>query len=452
MSGATTLTNALLDKLRQLEREKHGEHEHGTSHARERLREWAAHLRDANTPYANEPASTSTPTFKVGDVKGFPFVTERGDTTPGAGNLSFDANKMFTDNMRDAASRPDPVSRDAATSRAAQVIAKDWAHQHGHETVSAELLHKARAQVTFASREIGQKLGLGAAEATALGYSLERALEHEGFRVIASHAVDRAGDMFRASAASVAGATGMRAVTEANFAKSMTWLAEHGVSREVVKDLITKHSGKFTALVEVAHHPEAIRRAAQIIAHSDSALHAVMKLSTDSELRKAIGNLTLATGDALTSGGGLLKVGGSVAIVAGSMLRGDSSEQTARHVFRAAMSLLGGAAGGVGLGAVSGGFGAAAGGIIGAEVGSRLADKMLNLYDSYRGQQTQRDNVQVTHDDLKRSAGVIEARVETGVENKVKSMGGEAAVEDRLKGLREREQPQLERSFNLMKK
>jgi hypothetical protein len=305
--------------------------------------------------------------------------------------------------------------------------------------------------VTFVSREIGKKFGLGPAESTALGYSLERALEHEGFRVIASHAVDRAAGIFRASAASVAGAAGMRAATEATFAKSMTWLAEHGVSRELVKDLISKHSGKVTALVEVAQHPEAIRRAAQIIAHSDTALHAVMKLGTDSELRKAIGNLTLATGDALTSGGGLLKVGGSVAIVAGSMLRGDSTEQTARHVFRSAMSLLGGAAGGVGLGAVSGGFGAAAGGIVGAEIGSRLADKMLNLYDSFRGQQAQRDNVQVTHDDLKRSAGVIEQRAETGVENKVKSMGGEAGVEDRLKAMRDRE-PQLERSFNLMKK
>ncbi|MEX3984168.1 hypothetical protein AB4Y45_35015 [Paraburkholderia sp. EG287A] len=481
MSLSTPLTNALLEKLRLLEHDKHHERGHGHEESRERMREWVAHLRDASTPHSYEPASTSTPTFKIGDVKGFPFVTERAESTPGIGNLSPDGSASFMNSMRDASTRSDPVSRDAATGRAAKVVSKEWAHLHGYQNAGAELLHKARAQVTFAAREIGQKLGIGPVESTAIGYSLERALEREGFRVIASHAIDRAADVFRSSVASVAGAAGMRAATESTFGKSMTWLAEHGVTSQLLKDGLTKHMGKVTAIVEVAQHPEAIRRVAQIIANSDTVLHAVMKLGTDVELRKAIGNLTLASGEAMTNGPGLLKVGGSAAMVVGSLLRGDSSEQTERHIFRAALSLLGGAAGGAALGAVSGGFGAAAGGIVGAEVGARLADKLLNLYDGYKGQAAQHDNVQVSHADLRQSMNVLEQRAEKGAEQKlasmaklnpdmeqrmkdmggvrgventahadvaagVRAMGGASGVEDKLKSLADRA-PQLEMSL-----
>ena len=484
MSLSTPLTNTLLEKLRLLEHDKHHERGHGQEEGRERMREWVAHLREASAPHAYEPASTSTPTFKIGDVKGFPFVTERAEPTPGIGNLSPEGSTSFMNSMREASTRSDPVSRDAATGRAAKVVANEWAHRHGLHNATAELLHKARAQVTFASREIGQKLGLGPVESTAIGYSLERALEREGFRVIASHAIDRAADVFRASVASVAGAAGMRAATESTFGKSLTWLAEHGVTSEALKGVLTRHMGKFTAIVEVAQHPEAIRRVAQIIAHSDTVLHAVMKMGSDVELRKAIGNLTLASGEAMMSGPGLFKAGGSAAMVVGSMLRGDSAEQAERHVFRAALALLGGAAGGAALGAVSGGFGAAAGGIVGAEIGSRLADKLLTLYDGLRGQAAQHDNVQVSHADLRQSMSVLEQRAEKGAEHKladmaklntgveqrlkdmggvqgiektaesgvetgVRAMGGAAGVEDKFKTLADRA-PQLE--LSLLKK
>ncbi|WP_313761208.1 hypothetical protein [Caballeronia sp. GaOx3] len=50
--------------------------------------------------------------------------------------------------------------------------------------------------------------------------------------------IDRAANAFRASASAVSGATGMRAATEASVSKSLTWLAERGVSRDLAKDVL----------------------------------------------------------------------------------------------------------------------------------------------------------------------------------------------------------------------
>jgi len=438
-----TLTSAFWAKLREQTRDAAEAREQRDEHARDRLRDMVAQLREPGAPHAYAPASTSTPTFHVGEARSFPHLSEPRERAPERGHLSDEAYKQFMDAMKDAAKKPDLASRDAVTGRAAKVVAQDWLHRHGHghdhQSLKAELLHKFRAQVTFESREIGQKLGLGPVESMALGYSFERALEREGFRVLASHAVDRATELFRASASAVAGAAGMSASMERNLKSSMTWLAEHGVTREVFKDLLAKHSGKISALVEVAQHPEALRRAAQLIAHSDSALHAVVNLAKDSELRKAVGSLTLATGESMASGPGLVRAVGSVAVVAGSAMRGDSAEETGRHVFRAALTILGGAAGGIAGGAVSAGFGSVAGGLVGAEVGSRLADKLLSLYDGYTRQHDAQASQErsVGRDELKHSVAVIAERTE-----------GAAAKEVRTHGLGDRA-AEMEREFSL---
>jgi len=435
MNPAQTLTAELLDKLRRDARDAAEERDESVAHGRARLRDMVVQLREAGHPLGYDPASTSTPSFKIGDVKEFPFVTERGATTPGAGHLSASANQQFLEHMKEAVAKPDLTSRDAATGRAAQVVAKDWAHMHGHKSHTPEFLQQARAQVTFAAREIGQKLGLGPVESTAIGYSLERALEKQGFRVLASHAIDKSADVFRASISSVAGATGMRAQMESTLAKSMTWLAERGVTREVFKDAFAKHAGKISVLVEVAQNPEALRRAARLIAQSDSALHAVMAIGNDAELRKALGTITQSAGEALARGPGLAAAAGSVAIVAGAAMRGDSADEVGRHIFRSALTVLGGAAGGMAAGAVTGGFGSIAGGMAGAAIGTRLADKLLEVYDGYRAehghQRTQEHSI--GKDELKQSTAVVVGRAEE------KLAGAQRGFEERAAGGKQRE-------------
>lgn len=359
---------------------------------RNRLRDnTTIQLRDAGTPHAHAPASIEQPSFKVGQAANFPYTVEAGPVDTVRGSMSEQGYSDFMSNMAQAATKRDVYSRDASTQKAAQSVVRDWLDKHmpGHhgkqsaaDELKSEVLHKARAQVVFSSREIGEKLGIPQWQSAAVGYSLERALEKEGFRVFANHALDKSVDVFKATASSLAGATGMRADMESKLASSVSWLAEHGVGREALKDAVLKHSGKFQTLVSAAEHPEAITRAAQLISHSDSVLTAVSKIGTDQELRKAVGNLTLSAGEGLAGAPGSKGLA-SVAIVAGSVMRGDSAEDTSRHAFRAALSILGGAAGGIGGGAVSAGFGSVAGGMVGAELGGRLADKLLDVYDGF---------------------------------------------------------------------
>lgn len=413
MRTTKSLTGDLLEKLQSDARYAAEEREQVQAQNRIRLRDFAVQLREANQPHSFEPASTSSPSFKIGDVKGFNHVSERGETTPGAGHLSQDAYKSFMNHMQDAASKQDVTSRDASVNQAAKVVSKDWANKHGHghkdPGLLSSVLHEARAQATFKAIEIGQKLGLGPMESAAIGYSLERALEKEGFKVLASHAVDKVGDVFKASSSSIAGSTGMRAAMEANLDKSMNWLASNGVTREAFKDALNKHMGKLMVLNEVAGHPEAVTRAAQLISHSDTAFKAVSALATDSELRKAVGSITLAAGETMAQ---VHKGIGSAAILAGSTMRGDSMEETGRHAFRAALSVVGGAAGGIAAGTVSAGFGSVAGAVAGSTAGAALADKLMSLYDEYTGRSPAQagNQTMLAKGELSQSAKVVEQR------------------------------------------
>jgi uncharacterized protein YcfJ len=446
------IVGSALDKIRRENDDAAYEREtENAQRLREATLEWVTHLREPSSPFAHAPASTSTPSFRIGEVKDFPFVTEKPDNQGSTGQLSPEATSKMMDILKDASGKTDPVSRDTTTQRAAHVVAKDWLRQHLHhghpEGESARLLHEMRAQAAFSGRELGRKLGLDPVTSTALGYSLERALEKEGFRVIASHSIDRIADVFKPSTASVAGATGMRAAMEANVSKSMTWLAEHGVTRELLKDGITKHAGKFTAMVEVLQHPDAIRRVAELIAHTPGLLHALEKMPTDREFRHAVGTLAIAGGEQVAGVvPGLGRAVGGAAIVTGSLLRGDTAGETGRHIFKAAMSIAGGALGGIAGGAagsmVAPGVGTAVGGVVGASVGAtyadKLSDKMLEAFDSFERMVHIHDAVDksreapVSKADFDKSLGVVESRAERGAEAALKDGKLEGLAREKL--------------------
>src|SRR5690606_15561131 len=120
-------------------------------------------------------------------------------------------------------------------------------------------------------------------------------------------------DAFKPSTASVAAATGLRHTMEQNLNKSMDWLAKNGVTKDAIKNTLSKHSGKITAVMHLADNPEVVQRAAQIIANSDKGVDAVMNLAKDEDLRKAIGTLTMAVGETTAAMPGA-RGAGSVAV------------------------------------------------------------------------------------------------------------------------------------------
>ena len=361
----------------------------GESKNRERLKDFVAQLREPGQPYPLTPAKREAPSFIVGPIKDFPHVAEPKLTlNPDRGHLSEDASQKMIEQLRRAAMTVSADGRERATGAAARTVAKDWAQAKGFgvEQAKASVLHEARAQVSFAIRELAEKAGLNPAAAQVVGYSFERALEREGFKVLANHAIDKAGDMFKPSSASVAVASGMRHSMETKLNQSMQWLADRGVTREALKGMVEKHTGKLQAVALLASNPEVGQRAAQILSHSDSAAKGAMLLATDKEFRQAVGGLTLAAGETI---GTVNKGAGAAAILAGAALKGESVDDMGRHAFRAGMSVLGGALGAAaGAGILSVGTAA-----VGATVGSAIADKLLNVYDRIRGNAPEKEAV-----------------------------------------------------------
>lgn len=410
MKAATTATpDEILDQFKSSRLKALSDRESQAQEMRQRLRDSTVQLREPSSSTTG-PASTSQPSFKIGDVKGFPFVAERGETSPGNGHMSPKGAMQFYDAMKDSAARPDAASREAGVGRAAKVIAHEFAAKHGitgkhaRDGLLSTALHEGRAQAAFVSREIGEKLGIGPVQSTIIGHSLERALEREGIKVFANHAIDKSAEFFKATASSVASSSGLRHAAEANLSKSMNWLASHGVTREALKDALGKHAGKLAIVAQISQHPEIVQRAAYTLSKSDKLMDGVVLLAKDDEFRKSVGTLTLAAGETVAS---VNKGVGSVAILAGSALRGDSSEETARHAFRAALTVLGGAAGGVaGVGVAS-----VATGTAGAMAGSWAADKLLDLYDKHLGKGPHEQERTVTKHDAQDSAKVIADRV-----------------------------------------
>jgi hypothetical protein len=428
MKLATTATpNEILDQFKEMRLRALSDREAQAQEQRQRLRDSVVRLREPSHTPATGPASTSHPSFKIGDVKGFPFVAERGETTPGNGHMSRQASEKFYDALSDAARRPDVASREAGVSRAANVVAQDWAAKHGltgkHGTdgLMKTALHEMRAQATFVARELGEKIGVGPVQSTIIGHSLERALEREGFKVFANHAIDKSSELFKATASSIASAAGLRNSAESTLAKSMNWLASHGVSREALKDALGKHAGKLAIVAEISQHPEVVQKVAHTLAKSDKVLDGVMLLAKDDDFRKSVGTLTLAAGETVA---GVNKGLGSVAILAGSAMRGDTTEETARHAFRAALTVLGGAAGGI----AGGGVASLATGTAGAMAGSWVADKVLDLYDKHLGNGPHVQAHTVTKQDNLDSAKVIADRVGHKMQEEAKHLADNGKV------------------------
>ncbi len=408
--GATTQTPAeeLADNLKALRTRSRVDREASEQLNRQTLRDSVVQLREPSPRVASGPAVASQPSFKLGPVPNFPYVSERG-ATPNNGNMSEKAATEFFDILKDASTKRDASSRDQAVGRAANVAATDWAQQRGllggKEGVVAAVLHEARAQAAFVAREIGHRIGVGPVESSIIGYSLERALERQGFKVFASHAIDKTADVFKATASSVSQASGLRHSAEQTLTQSMNWLASHGVTREALKEAVSKHAGKLLVVAEISQHPEVVQRVAHTLAKSDKVLDGALLLAKDSEFRKAVGTLAVSAGETVA---GVHKGAGSMAIVAGSMLRGDTTEETGRHAFRAALTVLGGAAGGV----VGVGFASVATGTAGAVAGSWAADKLLSLYDKHLGNgPTNQAEPAVAKQEVRDSAALVAHRL-----------------------------------------
>lgn len=434
--AAATLQDALSEKLSSDRQRGNADRETSAAESRAKLRDFAVFLRAPNPSPALAPAKVNQPSFLIGEAQGFPHATV--DLKTGKnGHLSDGAARDFWKNMGAAAEAKDPASRDAATGRAASAVAQDFANKHhlpnSKDSLKAHMLHEVRAQAVFVSREIGEKLGIGPAQSSILGYSLERALEKEGFRTLVSHAVDKSADFFKSSAASAAHSTGLRHQAETTLNKSMQWLSSHGVTSETFKNALTKHAGAITGVVQLSQHPEVVARAAHVIANSPKGLAVVANMASDRELREAVGTMTLATGQSLAH---VHKGVGSVAILAGSALRGDSVEDTGRHAFRAALSVLGGAAGGAAGGALSFGFGTIGGAVAGSMAGDALADKLLKMYDQHFNKGAEPEVSRVSQAELHQSKAVLADRA------------GDAARGAAKDAAQDRGGPSLERSYN----
>jgi len=434
MTGASIRFGSLEEKMRHDQRQSMLEREQAQNAERNRLRDFAVQLREPQAHYAKAPASENIPSFKLGDTPNFHGALENRAERPGMGHLSPPAYQDFMQHMRAASVAPDVRSREAHTEKAAQVVAQDYLQGKGLANLTGEevrrgVLHQMRSQIVMNMRSLGQSLGLTTTTSHVISFGLERALETKGFTVLANRAIDRiadvasraagnakdavvklasaAPDAYRPSAAGAAAATGVRHSLQQTLHTSMNRLNELGVNRESLKGFMTQHMGKIMVMMEVAQHPAAFQRAAQLIAQSPTAMEAVYSVVTDKELRHATGNLLVAAGD--SAGGRIWRGAGSMAVVAGSVMRGDSKAEIGRHVFRSLMAVAGGALGAVAGTFLGGPVGSVALGFAGAEGGAMFADEMLAYWDRKTGHTPPQQNL-VSAQELQQSQEILARR------------------------------------------
>lgn len=385
---------------------------------RDSLRNFAVSLREAGDPLPQGPASFSNPSFAIGEVKDFPGVTEPQPREPVSGHMEKQDYSKMLDHLKSAAEQPDPAARDAKATEAAKEVSQSWAKQNDSNPQPG-FVKEARAQVAFAVSEIAQSAGLAEPQAKVVGFAFERALEKEGFKVIASHAIEKVAtlaDSYKQSSSSAALATGNQAQAESMLNKSLDWLADKGITKDTLQKAVKEHAGKFQVVALAASNPETVQEVARTIAKSDSVLDGIIAIKNDSELRKAVGNLTMAAGEAATS---VSKGVGSATIVAGAALKGESVDEVGRHAFRAGLSILGGAAGGIAAGSVSAGFGAVAGAAAGQYIGDKVADKLLEVYDKVTGNDSTMKGPLVSKNEVVDSSKLVASRAADAGADKV---------------------------------
>lgn len=420
--------NDLLDELRASNRKSMEDIETKQGSQRDQLRGYATALREPGDPVTQGPASFSNPTFKIGEAKGFTGVTESGSENSKSGHMEPDALKSVVDQLVDAARKPDIASRDEAVGSAAKEVSQSWSQKNGTKA-EPSLIREAKAQVVFATAELVGKAGLNPVEAQVVGFAFERALEKEGFKVLASQAIDKVADgiaKFTATSSSTALATGNQAKSEALLSKSVNWLADKGVGRETVQKFVKDHAGKFQIIALAATNQETVQQLGRTIAKSDHVIDGVMAIAKDSELRKALGTLTIAGGETLST---VSRGVGSAVVLAGSALKGESTDEVGRNIFRMGMSIVGGAAGGVAAGSASMGFGAVVGAVAGQAAGGAIADKILEVYDKQMGNEMKNDGSSISKSELKESGAVVTDRLANSSE--AKSIVAQLAGRDR---------------------
>lgn len=405
--------------------------EDSQSKQRDNLRNAIVSLREAGEPAPQGPASFSNPSFKIGEVKEFPGVTETKQTQPVSGHLAPEEFKSVLDHLANASRQQDPVSRDSQAGAAAKEVSNSWAKQNETNN-NPSFLREARAQVAFHTAELAQAAGIAEPQAKVIGFAFERALEKEGFKVLAHHAIDKVADLasgYKPSSSSAALATGNQAQAESVLAKSADWLADKGVTRDTLQKAVKEHAGKFQIIAAAASNPEAVQQVARTIAKSDSLLDGIMAISKDSELRKAVGTLTMAAGEAAST---VNKGIGSAAIVTGALVKGESADEMGRHAFRMGLSILGGAAGGVAAASVSAGFGTIAGAAAGQYLGDKIADKVLEAYDKFTGNDNnQNKSNMVSREEITQSTDIVKNRVGDAASDATKDAVKDLKLSDR---------------------
>ena len=202
-------------------------------------------------------------------------------------------------------------------------------------------------------------------------YAMEQSLAAKAITVVSQIGVDKVATSLASKAQIFADKAGLGAHLDSACAQ----LKSANISREAIKDFVGKHAGKFNILLEVSGHSDKLLALA---AHSGG----LVKLVKDEEFRSAVFEITKDIGKtaAMVPGGKGL---GSAAIVVGSMGRGESTQDTAAHLFRAACAIGGGAALGFVLGSAAGastlGVGAAPAAIGGAVIGQTLGDAFADF-------------------------------------------------------------------------
>lgn len=355
----------------------------GLEKERSKLREtYSVQLRDVRGTNAT-PASLSSPTFHAGPNRDFSGMPERGAVSPTTGHMSESGFNRLEKAFVEAARAPDIQSREAAANRGADAVKNDWQAKNGLDPkeIKAGAIQEAKAQVVFAARELGKAAGLNEVEAAVGTKALEMGLERHGFKVFASKAIDKVSD-YMASASAAAKDIGNSHQMDKIFTKTSETLSGMGVTREALKDAVTKHTGKFQVVLEVSNNWETVKSVAAAAAKAPDALSVL----ADGGVRKDLGNVMVAGGSAASAVPGARALG-SAGVVAGSLMRGDSAEDVGRHAFRLGMAVVGGAATGALAGLGTAGVGAIPGAIVGQAAGSALADKIMEKWDEFRGQE-----------------------------------------------------------------
>lgn len=442
---------------------------------RNNLRDFAVQLRETEENSNVSPGSLNEPSFAMGPVPEFPGKLEDGPLHETRGHLSEDAHKKVMESLLKASQARDVTTRDGHTRSAAKEVSNDFLSKKGVEPNRADsrsLVQQLRGQVTANLRSMGDSLGLSKVSSAALAYSIERALELEGFKAIVNKGLEKASNRYHSSQASegpwnrtrtstessnhpraqdvdsntrnqsqgvdvergdsrvrTGGAAELARLNEApNVYSGSTAATSRGVGMRHQLENTTNRSVNWLAERGIDRssirsamdkHLGKLHIAAELSSHSDLFMKTASVIVNSDSALKAISSAATdrevqkAVGDVMVAAGSdTSRVGtrgiASVSVATGSMLRGDSWTEISRHVLRAGFAAAGAAAGGTAAGAFTGGAMALPGAVIGGEIGAYAGDKVLNLFDKITGYSP--ENSKISTEELNQSKELLKDR------------------------------------------